>query len=135
MKKIGIILLSFVVSFTISANAFAAKAVQIKSPSGQIIVELNTQKGQLGWTVTQNGQKLFTMENVGMVLANKPVGTTAGSVKQRAVSETIKPVVPLKNSNIQSSYTEARVSVENGTLVLRVMDNAVAYRFETKVKG
>ena len=135
MKKIGIILLSFVVSFTISANAFAAKAVQIKSPSGQIIVELNTQKGQLGWTVTQNGQKLFTMENVGMVIANKPVGTTAGSVKQRAVSETIKPVVPLKNSNIQSSYTEARVSVENGTLVLRVMDNAVAYRFETKVKG
>ena len=116
-------------------SILAAKVVQVKSPNGQIVVELNTQKGQLGWTVSRNGQKLYTMENVGMKMSGKAIGTSAGGVKQRAVKEIVKPVVPLKNSNIESSYIEARVAVENGTLVLRVLDNAVAYRFETKVKG
>ena len=117
------------------STTLAAKAVQVKSPNGQIVVELNTQKGQLGWTVSRSGQKLYTMENVGMKMAGKQVGTTAGSVKQKLMSETLKPVVPLKFSTIENAYTEARIAVENGTLVLRVLDNAVAYRFETKVKG
>ncbi|MCR5181172.1 MAG: glycoside hydrolase family 97 protein [Bacteroidaceae bacterium] len=116
-------------------NVLAAKAVQIKSPNGQLIVELNTQKGQLGWTVSRSGQLLYTMEQVGMTLSNKTVGVAAGSVRQRSCNETIRPVVPLKQSDIQSSYTEARAKVQNGTLVLRVLDNAVAYRFETTVKG
>ena len=114
---------------------FPAKAVQVKSPNGQIIVELNTQKGQLGWSVSRNGQKIYTMENVGMKLSGKAVGTTAGKVKQRVMKETLNPVVPLKFSSIESTYTEAFVAVENGTLVLRVLDNAVAYRFVTRVKG
>jgi len=116
-------------------SAFAAKAVQVKSPDGNIVVELNTGKGQLGWTVSRAGQKLYTMENVGMKMSDKLVGVTAGSVKQRTAKETLKPVVPLKFSSIENAYTEAAIAVQNGTLLLRVMNNAVAYRFETKVKG
>lgn len=119
----------------IATTATAAKAVQVTSPNGQIVVNLNTQKGQLGWTVSRAGQQLFSVEGVGMTLGQKTVGTTAGRVTQQPLRETLRPVVPLKFSSIDAACTEARVSVENGTLVLRVMDNAVAYRFETRVKG
>lgn len=135
MQRIKSILMSAAILFAVSSTAFAAKAVQVKSPNGLIVVELNTEKGKLGWSVSRNGQKLYTMENVGMQLGQKTVGVTAGSVKQRTTTETIRPVVPLKCSNIENAFTEARVAVQNGTLLLRVMNNAVAYRFETKVKG
>ena len=135
MTEMKRILMATAVFIAAGIAAFAAKAVTVNSPNGQIAVTLNTEKGQLGWTVSRAGQTLFTMENVGMKLGQKAVGTTAGRVTQKAVKETIRPVVPLKCSNITSDFTEARVAVENGTLVLRVMDNAVAYRFETKVKG
>ena len=86
-------------------------------------------------SVSRGGQKIYTMERVGMKMSGKAVGVTAGSVKQRSATETLKPVVPLKFSSIENAYTEATVAVENGTLLLRVMNNAVAYRFQTKVKG
>ena len=135
MKKLRRFLLVAVALVATSTSISAAKTVQVKSPDGNIVVTLNTQKGQLGWTVSRGGQTLYTMEQVGMKMAGKAVGTTAGSVKQRSVSESVKPVVPLKFSDITNAYTEARIAVENGTLLLRVLDNAVAYRFETKVNG
>ena len=135
MKRFRSMLMAVVALMAACPTAFAAKAVQVKSPNGQIVVDLNTQKGQLGWTVSRAGQVLYTMENVGMKMGGQTVGVSAGSVKQRSVRETIRPVVPLKFSTIESAYTEATVAVQNGTLQLRVMDNAVAYRFQTKVKG
>ena len=135
MKKLKKILATALLAAVVCSPVLAAKAVQVKSPDGNIVVELNTQKGQLGWTVSRGGQKIYTMERVGMKMSGKAVGVTAGSVKQRSATETLKPVVPLKFSSIENAYTEATVAVENGTLLLRVMNNAVAYRFQTKVKG
>lgn len=135
MKKLRRFLLVAATLAATCTTASAAKTVQVKSPDGNIVVTLNTQKGQLGWSVSRGGQTLYTMEQVGMKMAGKAVGTSAGSVKQRAVSESVKPVVPLKQADITNAYTEARIAVEKGTLVLRVLDNAVAYRFESRVKG
>ena len=135
MKQLRTLLLAAAALTIACVHASAAKAVQVKSPNGQIVVELNTQKGQLGWSVSRDGQKLYQMENVGMKLGDKLVGVSAGSIKQRPVRETVSPVVPLKFSTIESTYTEATVAVQNGTLLLRVMDNAVAYRFQTRLKG
>ena len=135
MKKLKKILATALLTAVACSPSLAAKAVQVKSPDGSIVVELNTQKGQLGWTVSRGGQKIYTMERVGMKMSGKSVGVTAGSVKQRTATETLKPVVPLKFSSIENAYTEATIAVENGTLLLRVMNNAVAYRFQTKVKG
>ena len=135
MNRFRSLLMSALLLVVACSSAVAAKVVQIKSPNGQIFVELNTQKGQLGWSVSRNGQMLYQMENVGMKMGDKLVGVSAGSVKQKATKESLRPVVPLKYSTIESAYTEATVAVQNGTLLLRVMDNAVAYRFQTKVKG
>ena len=135
MNRFRSLLMSALMLVVACLSTYAAKVVQVKSPNGQIVVELNTQKGQLGWSVSRNGQLLYQMENVGMKLGEKLVGVSAGSVKQKAMKETLRPVVPLKFSTIESAYTEASIAVQNGTLLLRVMDNAVAYRFQTKVKG
>ena len=130
MKKLKKILATALLAAVVCSPVLAAKAVQVKSPDGNIVVELNTQKGQLGWTVSRGGQKIYTMERVGMKMSGKAVGVTAGSVKQRSATETLKPVVPLKFSTIAEDYNEATVTAGKGvTFLLRVMNNGVAHRF------
>ncbi|MBQ9559156.1 MAG: glycoside hydrolase family 97 protein [Bacteroidaceae bacterium] len=114
-----------------------AKSTRITSPSGQLVVELNTEKGQFGWTVRKNGKLIYTESNISLTIGNQVLGgeAAAKSVKLRTASQTITPVVPLKFSTIQDSYTEATVQFGTYQVLLRVMDNAVAHRFVTKLKG
>ena len=113
----------------------AAQTKEIVSPNGTLRVQL--QQNPLGWTVTKNGTTLYTMKNVNMLIGGKNfAGTTPfKSVKTASAKETIKPVVPIKFSTVESVYTQATLSYGNYNVEMRVMDNAVAYRFVTKIKG
>ena len=113
------------------------KPVRLVSPNGQLVVDLHTEKGQLGWTVSKNGRLIYTESDVSLVVDGQTLGgqAAAKSVKQQSVSQTIKPVVPLKFSTIQDNYTEAAIQFGSYQLLLRVMDNAVAHRFVTRLKG
>ena len=93
----------------LSAPAQAAKSTRLTSPHRQISVDLRTEKGQLGWTVSRNGTPVFTLKDIALVLNGQTLGGTAGarSVKQKRVSQSFSPVVPLKHANIQDEYTEA----------------------------
>ena len=121
----------------LSAPAQAAKSTRLTSPHGQITVDLRTEKGQLGWTVSRNGTPVFTLKDIALVLTDQTLGGTAGarSVKQKHVSQSFSPVVPLKHATIQDEYTEAVIGFGQYSIEMRVMDNAVAYRFVTRLKG
>ncbi len=121
----------------LSAPAQAAKSTRLTSPHGQITVDLHTEKGQLGWTVSRNGTPVFTLKDIALVLTDQTLGGTAGarSVKQKRVSQSFSPVVPLKHATIQDEYTEAVIGFGQYSIEMRVMDNAVAYRFVTRLKG
>lgn len=110
---------------------------KIFSPDKSIVVDLRTGKGNFGWSVTKNGKKVYTINDIRLIVDGKTLGggDAVKSVKQKSVSETIKPVVPLKFSTIESKYTEAVLNFGSCTVEMRVMDNAVAYRFVTKMKG
>lgn len=124
-------------AFAVTVAAQAAGPVKISSPNNKITVDLKTGKGEFGWTVSKDGKQVYSMEDVWLSINGKKLGGEAAvkNVKTKAVSETIKPVVPLKFSTIESNYTEATVNFGGYTVELRVMDNAVAYRFVTKEKG
>ena len=134
MKKLFCMAMALVATLTSLA---AGKAVTIKSPQAKLTVELQTEKGKLGWTVSRDGKPVFTTSDISMNLGNLVLGgdATPKSVKQTSAKETIRPVVPLKYSVIESQYTLATLDFGQYKLELRVMDNAVAYRFVTNLKG
>ena len=136
MKKAVIL---FAVVFAI-ANATATGAKNsnvISSPDGRISVELNMAKGSVGYSVSRDGKVVYTLSDISLRLADKTL--PAGAVKlagTKHVSDTFSPVVPLKFSTIKEDYNEATLSLGgDAKMLVRVMDNAVAYRFVLNHKG
>lgn len=120
-----------------SITATAADPVKITSPDKKITVELQTAKGEFGWAVSKDGKMVYSINDIRLSVNGKTLGgkATAKGVKQKSVCETIKPVVPLKFSIIENNYNEAVVNFGSYSVELRVMNNAVAYRFVTNMKG
>ena len=137
MKTLGRILLWVGAFFWLPIVADASSPYIIMSPKGVLKVELNTNKGELGWTVSKQGKLVYTESDISLNVNGKILGGTAApkSVKQRRVSQVINPIVPLKFSTIQDEFTEVTIHFGVYQLLLRVMDNAVAYRFVTNMKG
>ncbi|MBQ2011667.1 MAG: glycoside hydrolase family 97 N-terminal domain-containing protein, partial [Bacteroidaceae bacterium] len=137
MKKIIKSAWAVLLAFAATVAVQAAEPVKITSPNNKISVDLKTGKGEFGWTVSKDGQTVYSMEDVWLSINGKTLGGDAAvkNVKTKTVNETFKPVVPLKFSTIENNYTEATVNFGAYTVELRVMDNAVAYRFVTKMKG
>lgn len=132
MKRINI----YSILFLFSCIAMAGNETRITSPNGQIAVELRTDADGLSWTVSRGGKAVYSEANVTVNVGGKVLGNTkVKSISQRTASETIRPVVPLKFSEISYSYNEATLSFGTFQLLLRVMDNGVAHRFVLNHKG
>lgn len=115
----------------------AEKVNTITSPDGKIAVEVKTDKGQLGYTVKKDGRAVYSIESISLKVdeLTLPAGTPKVG-KARRVQQTFKPVVPLKFSTINEDYNEAVINVGGGAQVLlRVLNNGVAYRFVINQKG
>ena len=133
IKRVSAIMLLALIPIALHAE----KQVKISSPDKKITVDLTTEKEKFGWTVSRDGVKVYTIEDIRLIVNGKPLAgkAAAKSVKQKSVSETITPIVPLKFSTIENKYTEAVVNFGSYSVELRVMNNAVAYRFVTNFKG
>ena len=132
MKRINI----YSILFLFSCIAMAGNETRITSPNGQIAVELRTDADGLSWTVSRGGKAVYSETNVTVNVGGKVLGNTkVKSIRQRTASETIRPVVPLKFSEISYSYNEATLNFGTCQLLLRVMDNGVAHRFVLNQKG
>ncbi len=126
MKRINI----YSILFLFSCIAMAGNETRITSPNGQIAVELRTDADGLSWTVSRGGKAVYSEANVTVNVGGKVLGNTkVKSIRQRTASETIRPVVPLKFSEISYSYNEATLNFGTCQLLIRVMDNGVAHRF------
>ena len=120
----------------ITAGA-AKKSNVITSPDGKISVELNLGKGSVGYTVSREGKLVYTLSDICVTLDNKSVPSAAVKlVGVKHVSDSFSPVVPLKFSTVKEDYNEATIALgAEATLLLRVMNDAVAYRVVLKEKG
>ena len=133
MKKLFFFLASLILVFSTSV----AKTVKITSPDRILTVSVQADKGKLGWTVSRNGKQLYSVSGVSINVGGQTFGgqTAPKRVKQDVVRQLLYPVVPLKNATIYDQYTEATIQFDTYSVVLRVMDNAVAHRFVTDLKG
>ena len=119
------------------ASVPAAKATVLKSPDGKIAVELKTDKGQLGYTVSRDGKVVYTISDIALKVDKLTLPTGMPKVgKTQHIARSFKPAVPLKFSTINEDFNETTINVGSGTTVLlRVMNNGVAYRFVLAKKG
>lgn len=117
-----------------TSTTWASKNYDVQSPDGKLVVKI--QKSPLSWTVEKEGRTLYTMQDVSMIVAGKTLagGATPKSIKVKMKEESIKPVVALKYSEIQSKYNEVVLNYGTYQVEMRIFDNAVTYRFSTKMK-
>ena len=134
MKRILFCILAAV----LTATTFAApKTSRILSPDGKIAVELATGSDHVSYTVLKDGKAVYEVRDIRLVTGTETFPDGSVKVgKTRFLMDCLQPVVPLKFSTITVEYNETELSLGKGvTMLLRVMDNCVAYRFVMDRKG
>lgn len=115
----------------------AAAPVEVISPDGKIKVTVDVQEW-IGYTISADGQVLFQNNRMGLSTTapqrHKNPQLTGHKVTQ--VRETLHPVFPVKFSTVENHYNQLLLNFrDNYSVVFRVYNEGVAYRFVTKNKG
>lgn len=116
-------------------GVLSAKDYKVSSPDGQLVVNILVNEA-VSYDVIYKGKQVLLSSPISMNFEN---GITAGKKMQvvqdqiTSVDETITSVLPTKNRNIKDTYSQIElVSSENYSLIFRVYDDGLAYRFTTK---
>ena len=124
-------------ALTLSVSA-RAKDYSVKSPDSKITLNVSVNE-DVRWSVIYDGKQIIDPSPVAMKLETlslpgvKPV---ASKPKVTEVNTLITPVVPHKNSTVTDHYRELTIRFREGfSLIFRVYDDGVAYRFATSMKG
>ena len=110
-----------------------AKPVTVKSPDSRIVLSFEGFK----YNVTVDGREVLAPSAISMTLTDGTVyggGAKLRKVSRKTVDNTVKTVV-FKRSEVHEHYNEATLAYDGFDLVLRVYNDAVAYRFVGRTKG
>ena len=116
---------------------FAQKRVSVSSPDGHTQVNV-TLSDRIYYDVVSHGETLFEKSHVGLTLSDCTLGEKPilKGKKIKEVNETLTPIHPLKQSQVENHYTLLTLTMAGGyQMEWRVYDDGVAYRFITKLKG
>ena len=124
--------------FSVSCFISTAQDFEIKSPNGQIAIQVNS-SDNISWSAKLNGASVVEKSIVNMVFSE---GASFG-VEPKLKSHTIKslssmiyPIIPHKNAEIKDDYTELSLRFKgNYKLNFRVYNDGVAYQFLDDSKG
>ena len=129
MKRILFCILA--AALTAVAASAAPRTFKILSPDGKLTVNLEVEYGSVSYVVIKEGKPVYEIRDIRLQTGLETI--PSGSVwvrKTRSMSEEFQPVVPLKFSTVKVTYNETELGLGKGvTMLLRVMDNGVAYRF------
>lgn len=120
-----------------SFSVLAQKAIELKSPNGNIKVSVNL-SDKIYYSVSYNGDELLNKNHLSLSLRNELLGSGPKliSAKNTAMVTVIKPYIPLKFSTITSKYNKLLLSFKGDYAVeFRAFDNGISYRFITSKKG
>ena len=119
-----------------AATAFAQRTAELKSPDGTIGVKVAVGKS-ITYTVCADNNALLTDCSLAMKVDGKTLGANPKlkGVKRSVINNTIRPVVPLKFSEIKNHCNVMTLNFGDYSVEFRAFDNGVAYRFVTAKKG
>lgn len=127
---------SLLIATLFAATAFAQRTAELKSPDGTIGVKVAVGKS-ITYTVSADNNALLTDCSLAMKIDGKTLGANPKikGVKRSVINNTIRPVVPLKFSEIKNHCNVMTLNFGDYSVEFRAFDNGVAYRFVTSKKG
>ena len=119
-----------------SLNIFA-KDYSIQSPDGKTKVSVSVADA-VKWSCIYNSTPLFSDNEISLTLKDKVLGVSPKvvSAKETSNSTIETAVVGVKSKQIKNEYKELNLKMKGDySIVFRVFNEGVAYRFETRMKG
>lgn len=130
-------ILFFILMFAVSFSAYAQKVVTAQSPDKQTVLKVTLSDG-IYYDVVSHGETLLKKSVIGMQLRDRTLGEKPVMRKKsvRKVEETVKPLFPLKYSQVENNYTLLTLDMKGGYAVdFRIYDDGVAFRMRTSLPG
>ncbi len=135
-KHILIICICSVAFFTCAG--FSAEERELLSPDKKIKLKIEVGEN-ITYSVFFNSKKILKPSPVSMtirthgILGNDPV---LEDISQKSVNQKIHPVVPVKCATIADNFNQIILKFKGGySLIFRVYDDGLAYRFQTSYDG
>ena len=128
---------SLILMVAACVSGYAQKVVTAKSPDGQTSVSV-TLADRIYYDVVSHNETLLKRSVIGMRLRDKTLGANPVLKKKsvRAVNETVKPLLPLKFSEVENQYTLLSMEMKGGYAVdFRLYDDGIAFRMRTSLPG
>jgi len=135
MKKLKLFSIAFIL-FT-SVSIVTAKPILLKSPNGEIVLNIKTGNA-ITYSVVYNQDLLLDNCTLKMELENEVLGVNPKleRVTRSAINENFKKEIPFKNSVIQNQCNALKLDFAGDYSVeFRVYNDGVAYRFLTRKKN
>ncbi len=133
-KHISLFILLLLCSVAIYGQK--AKVYEVKSPNGTIVVKIEA-GAKLLWSVQQKGQQIIAPSAISLTLQSGGVLGDNAKITPKTVSvkNTINTINYVK-SVINDIYNQLTLNCKgNYGIIFRVYDDAIAYRFFTKMPG
>lgn len=135
MRKNRII--SVIIMLVASLSCYAQKVVTAQSPDGQTCVNV-TLSDRIYYDVVSHGETLLKQSMVGMQLRDRTLGADPILKKKSvtSVDETVRPLFPLKYSQVENNYTLLSLEMKGNYAVdFRIYNDGVAFRMRTSLPG
>lgn len=126
-----------VVFFSFCSVGMYGKNVELKSPDGSLIVDIQL-KDKIYYSIYAGSELLLKDCSMSLDLKDEVLGRSPKlrNIKRNSVDETVKREIPLKNAEVRNHYNVLRMDMAGDYSVeFRAYDNGVAYRFITNKKG
>ena len=130
------LLLAAVLTVTASA-APKTRIINVKSPNGETEVTV-TVAGDIRYDLISKGETLMSGNKIALHLADRVLGEQAVVVSSKIteVRQTVRPDFRLKFAEVENNYNLLTLKLKGGYTVLwRVYDDGLAYRFVTNLPG
>jgi alpha-glucosidase len=123
--------------WTIPGSSFAEE-FQLNSPDGKLQVTISIEQ-DLRYSASLGNKQILAPSPLTMTVEGHGVLGKSPKLKssdRRSANQILKPVVPVKSKEIVDNYQEIVLDFEEGySLDFRAYDDAVAYRFRTRLPG
>jgi len=124
------------ISFLLAMPVFA-KNYTVSSPNKKIVVRVEA-ADKIRYSVRLGKQIILLPSEIALTVDGTVLGENdrISKAERHSVSETIRPVVRQKSASIENRYNELTLTFRGYfTLIFRVYDDGVAYRFVTGLPG
>jgi alpha-glucosidase len=136
MKKICL-LSALLLTITLTLSGAQKTLLNVSSPDGSLALTVNVDE-HIGWTLKKNGEVVATSPTIAMTLERENVLGYQAAVRRSSVVSH-KGVIHsdlYKKFAISDEYNALTLELKgNYTLVFRMYNAGMAYRFETALKG